>query len=322
MNDERNSSLFLDADTLYRRRAVFILMNRIDADIGQFIAKFAGQAVHFRIRMAKSFFHQAIDDGCKFIAGHHLVTLEQAIGISFEDTVASQFADVFVSPVVISYIGEEQALIGVDSQVVHPLELGDFSSLIFLADNQVKDFLGHGDTGVGNMVAAADFQADAGIDHVFTATEAAADAEHGVFIRPIVESDSCRIGTAVVTVTGCEIPLIVRVEVQRMERCQSGCASTDAVDAVIQLIQGIPQLGNVLPVFLNHLVGSVKLAAVHGIRRSGRHFSRCQSGNGQPFHIHALSIQDRTLFSDAHAFYPDILVQMDMEIRLNHTIFS
>lgn len=76
-------------------------MNRIDADIGQFIAEFASQAVHFRIRMAKSFFHQAIDDGCKFIAGHHLVTLEQAIGISFEDTVASQFADVFVSPVVI-----------------------------------------------------------------------------------------------------------------------------------------------------------------------------------------------------------------------------
>ncbi len=35
------------------------------------------------------------------------------------------------------------------------------------------------------MVAAADFQADAGIDHVFTAAEAASDAEHGVFIRPI-----------------------------------------------------------------------------------------------------------------------------------------
>lgn len=84
-------------------------MNRIDADIGQFIAEFASQAVHFRIRMAKSFFHQPIDDGCKFIAGHHLVTLEQAIGISFEDTVASQFADVFVSPVVIGYIREEQA---------------------------------------------------------------------------------------------------------------------------------------------------------------------------------------------------------------------
>ena len=112
MNNERNSSLFLYADTLYRRRAVFILMNRIDADIGQFIAEFASQAVHFRIRMAKSFFHQPIDDGCKFIARHHLVTLEQAIGITFEDTVASQFADVFVSPVVIGYIREEQALSG------------------------------------------------------------------------------------------------------------------------------------------------------------------------------------------------------------------
>lgn len=185
MNDERNSSLFLDADTLYRRRAVFILMNRIDADIGQFIAKFTGQAVHFRIRMAKSFFHQPIDDGCKFVARHHLVTLEQAIGITFEDAVASQFADVFVSSVVISYIGEEQALIGVDSQVVHSLELGDFSRLVCQGLPQVADFLGHGDTGVGNMVAAADFQADAGIDHVFAAAETAADAEHSVFIRPI-----------------------------------------------------------------------------------------------------------------------------------------
>ena len=35
------------------------------------------------------------------------------------------------------------------------------------------------------MVAAADFQADAGIDHVFTAAKAAADAEHSFFIRPI-----------------------------------------------------------------------------------------------------------------------------------------
>lgn len=122
---------------------------------------------------------------CKFIAGHHLVTLEQAIGISFEDTVASQFADVFVSPVVIGYIGEEQALIGIDSQVVHSLELGDFSRLFSQGLPQVADFLGHSDTGVGNMVAAADFQADAGIDHVFTAAETAADAEHSVFIRPI-----------------------------------------------------------------------------------------------------------------------------------------
>ena len=44
------------------------------------------------------------------------------------------------------------------------------------------------------------------------------------------------------------------------------------------------------------------------------HFARRQSGNGEPFHIHALSIQDRTLFSDGHAVHPDILVQMDVDI--------
>ena len=78
-------------------------------------------------------------------------------------------------------------------------------------------FLGHGHAGRGNMVTLAKLNADTGIDHVFPAAEGTADTEHGVFIRTGVSTDSGRIGATVIAIASGEVPLIIRVEIKRME---------------------------------------------------------------------------------------------------------
>ena len=48
-----------------------------------------------------------INNCCKFIAGHHAVTIEVSIRISFNDAEIMKLGNVFVSPVVSRNIREE-----------------------------------------------------------------------------------------------------------------------------------------------------------------------------------------------------------------------
>ena len=110
------------------------------------------------------------------------------------------------------------------------------------------------------MVALAQFQADTCIHHIFTITEATAYREHGIFIRTIVSADSGCIFAIVIAIACCDIPLVIWIEVQRMERCQSGCTSTDFVDAVAQLT-------DTLDILCYLLVGCKELAAIDSVSR-------------------------------------------------------
>ena len=81
----------------------------------------------------------------------------------------------------------------------------------------------------------ANLEAQAGVEHVFTVAEVRAQAEHGIFIGTIEGTESDAVGIAVITIADSEVPLVIRVEVQRMEGCQSGGAGTNLVDAVIKV---------------------------------------------------------------------------------------
>lgn len=110
------------------------------------------------------------------------------------------------------------------------------------------------------MVALAELNADTGIDHVFPAAEGTADTEHGVFIGTVVSTDSGRIGATVIAVASGEVPLIIRVEVQRMESCQCSGTGADTIDAVAQFIDRTAEA-------IDSLVTLPELAAVDGIGR-------------------------------------------------------
>ena len=135
-----------------------------------------------------------------------------------------QFGDVFISPVVGRNIGEQIISLILDHTGVGTRQFVNEGTLTvddgvqvghILA--QVLDFLGHGYAGRGNMVTLAELNTDTGIDHVFPAAEGTADTEHGVFIGTVVSTDSGRIGATVIAVASGEVPLIIRIEIKRME---------------------------------------------------------------------------------------------------------
>ena len=88
------------------------------------------------------------------------------------------------------------------------------------------------------MVALSQLHADSGIHHVFSSPEGASHAEHGVFIGTVECSYRYRMGVFVVAVAGCHIPLVIRVEVQRVEGCQCCRSRSYSVHPVAQFIDG------------------------------------------------------------------------------------
>ena len=93
--------------------------------------------------------------------------------------------------------------------------------------------LGLADTGIG--VSFANLEADAGVEHIFPIAEVRAQAEHGIFIGTIEGAEGDTVGIAVIAITDSEVPFVIGIEVQRMERCQSRCTGSDFVYAVIQV---------------------------------------------------------------------------------------
>lgn len=82
----------------------------------------------------------------------------------------------------------------------------------------------------------AQADADACIDHVFSAAPAAAQREEGIFIGLVEGADGTGIGIHVVTETGSKVPLFFRIEIQRMKRRQSSCPGTNPVQAIVKLV--------------------------------------------------------------------------------------
>ena len=113
--------------------------------------------------------------------------------------------------------------------------------------------------------ACADFQRYAGVNHVFPIAESTADAEHRIFIGTIEGTDSNSVFTTIVAITGCKVPLSVRVEIQRMQGRQSSCASADLINATIKVVNTMVQISNAYCILVDLIPSSIKLSTIHSI---------------------------------------------------------
>ena len=100
---------------------------------------------------------------------------------------------------------------------------------------QLRDLLRGARADLG-FALRAELEADACIDHVLAIAEIRAEAEHRVLIRAVERADSRTVGIAVVAVANSEVPLVIRVEIKRMQRRQSRRTSTDLVDFAVEVV--------------------------------------------------------------------------------------
>ena len=99
---------------------------------------------------------------------------------------------------------------------------------------QGHDFPGHNGTGTHDGISMAQADADACIDHVFSAAPAAGQGEEGTFIGLVEGADGISIGIHVVTETGSKVPLFFRIEIQRTKRRQSSCPGANPGQAIVK----------------------------------------------------------------------------------------
>ena len=220
-------------NSFYSRLAIFVLMHCIHSETFQFWCKFFQNP----IRQSSPFQHGFVEHGSEFITSHWTIPFEFSIGVTSEHTIAFQSRYIFISPVILRYIWEELELRRIQFLSCIHIQQSRFQTFQFFSE--VFDFLRHSYLGSRNMVALAQFQADTCIHHIFTITEAAAYREHGIFIRTIVSADSGCIFAIVIAIACCDIPLVIRIEVQRVERCQSCCACANLIHTVAQLVDAV-----------------------------------------------------------------------------------
>ena len=84
------------------------------------------------------------------------------------------------------------------------------------------------------LIALSKFHREAAVHHVAVIPHGPAQVEHGPFVGAIEEAYSSSGGIAVIAYAGCEVPLIIRIEVQRMKGSQSGGTGAHLVDAIAQ----------------------------------------------------------------------------------------
>ena len=82
--------------------------------------------------------------------------------------------------------------------------------------------------------AFANLEGDTGIEARVAVAKRNAHVDHGIGIRLVEGADSRCIGVTVMTITDSEACFISRVEIKRMERCQSIAAGCRSVDIRIQ----------------------------------------------------------------------------------------
>lgn len=118
----------------------------------------------------------------------------------------------------------------------------------------------------------AQADADACIDHVFSAAPAAGQGEEGIFIGLVEGADGTSIGIHVVTETSSKVPLFFRIEIQRMKCRQSSCPGANPVQAIVKPVHiSIHTADQTLQLTHIHRIGItgprchiVNLLAAHG----------------------------------------------------------
>ena len=113
--------------------------------------------------------------------------------------------------------------------------------------------------------ACANLKGYAGVDHIIVVAEGTANTEHGVFVRTVECTNSNSVFTTIVAITGCKVPLSVRVEIQRMQGRQSSCASADLINATIKVVNTMVQISNAYCILVDLIPSSIKLSTIHSI---------------------------------------------------------
>ena len=151
------------------------------------------------------------------------------------------------------------------------------------------------------MVGAVQGEGYACVNHVFTVAYGTANTEHYFFVRTIVSADCSSIFTAVVAVACGEGQFVVRIEVHRMQGCQSSCACANLVYTAAQLVNAVSVVGN-------FLIGFVQLAAIYSVLRCCADFTCSYVGNLLVISIQAF-IADIGLVANFDAVNSDILIK-------------
>ena len=179
----------------------------------------------------------------------------------------------------------------------HGLEFLDLAvlllKLIVLAGDgcaQLRDLLRRARANLG-FALRAELEADACVDHVLAIAEIRAETEHRVLIRAVERADRRTVGIAVIAVANSEVPLVIRVEIKRMQRRQSRRTGTDFVDAVIQIRNSVVHVVDILRIAVDLGFHTFQLAIINRIRRRR---TGCDIGNLLACRINAVLGHGRT----------------------------
>ena len=283
------------------------------------IAVFTADAVYtdaaqFRLKLFDdSFFQSCAIFNCmvkhcsKFITSHQTVTAKVAVRIAFEDTIASQLSDVFICPVVSRNIREELGLAFIQHTECF-FHLSHLSAHFCQLTAQVDNLTRQSGAAVAYMVGAVQSKGDACVNHVFTVAYGTANTEHYLFVRTIVSADCCSVFACIVAIACGEGQFVIRIEVHRMQCCQSCCACANLVHTAAQLVNAVAVADDLVFNAIDAVVDIsfclMQLTAVDSIFRIFFHLTICYVGNFFVISIQAVST-DIGLAVNLYAFIAD-----------------
>ena len=158
------------------------------------------------------------------------------------------------------------------------------------------------------MVSAVQSEGYACVNHVFTIAYGTANTEHYLFVRTIVCADCCSVFACIVAIACGEGQFVVRIEVHRMQCCQSCCACANLVHTVAQLVNAVAVADDLVFNAIDAVVDIsfclMQLTAVDSIFRIFFHLTVCYVGNFFVISIQAVST-DIGLAVNLYAFIAD-----------------
>ena len=147
-----------------------------------------------------------------------------------------------------------------------------------------------------------DFEGGADGNHVIVVTYGRSQREKRVVIRMVESAEGEGLLVFVGTTGDGDVPLAVRIIVDRMKARQSGCTCADFIDTVIEVAYAVVELCQVGRVIGNAALEFMNLRAVDGVRGRCGNFSRRDVCHFPAACIDAARRHGRT------AFYGDAIV--------------
>ena len=214
-------------------------------DTPHFGFKFANQLV---IQL-HTFFQCSVQHCCKFVAAHHAIAVEHAIGIALDNACCRQTADVFVSPMVFGNIREELHSVHLNRAAHACGQLTYQCGEVSYIRSQVYDFLSHRCTGIAYACSAVQGEGDTCIHHVLAVAEGSAYTQHNLFIRTVERTYRSSVFALVVAVACSKGQLVIRIKIHRVQCCESGGTGANLVNAAAEAVNTMIQFAEMLSEF-------------------------------------------------------------------------